>query len=97
VTTLCETYQSQAAARDATEALSASHGPHHDIRLLIGHRWHNIRHQPVVGSGGPVDPTLRSGHSPVLRGRAGKAREAFTAIQIANARGPSPTSSGSTS
>ncbi len=54
--TLCETYPTQAAARDATEAFSASGVPHHNIRLLIGHRLHDIRYEPVGGFGGSVDP-----------------------------------------
>lgn len=56
MTTLCETYPSQAAARDATEAYSTSGVPHHNIRLLIGHPLHDIRHEPVGGFGGPVGP-----------------------------------------
>jgi hypothetical protein len=56
MTTLCETYPSEAAARDATEAFSASSVPHHNIRLLIGYPLHDVRHEPVGGFGGPVDP-----------------------------------------
>jgi hypothetical protein len=56
MTTVCETYPSQAAARDATEAFSASGVPHDNIRLLIGYPFHDIRYEPVGGFGGPVDP-----------------------------------------
>ncbi len=59
--TLCETYSSQAAARHATEALSASGVPHRDIRLLIGHRWQDVRSERVGGFGGPVGPSANVG------------------------------------
>lgn len=56
MTTLCETYPSRAAARDATEAFSTSGIPHHNIRLLIGHPWHDIRYESLGGFGGSLDP-----------------------------------------
>ncbi len=92
---LRETYRSEAAARDATEAFSASRVPHHNIRLLIGYPLHDIRYEPVGGFGARWTPTLPSGDSPVFRGRAGGRREAFTAILISSAKGPSRTLSGS--
>ena len=94
--TLCETYPTQAAVRDATEAFSASGVPHHNIRLLIGHRLHDIRYEPVGGFGGSVDPDAPVGKfsgppRAALAGRGRLLRQSW----ISSARGPSPTSSGS--
>jgi hypothetical protein len=61
MTALCETYSSQAAARQAVEALRTASVPDRDIRLLTGFRYHDVRSEPVGGFAGAVDPTAPVG------------------------------------
>jgi hypothetical protein len=54
--TLCKTYPTDVVAREAAEALRVAGVPGRDIRLLIGSRWHDVRHEPTGGFAGPVGP-----------------------------------------
>jgi hypothetical protein len=54
--TLCKTYPTPDAAREAVEQLQAAGVPAHDIRLLTGGVLHDIRREPVGGFAGPVLP-----------------------------------------
>jgi nucleotide-binding universal stress UspA family protein len=56
VTAVCKTYASEATARDAVDTLTAGGVPRHDIRLLTGHRVHDVRHETVGGFAGAVEP-----------------------------------------
>jgi hypothetical protein len=60
--TLCKTYPTQEAAREAVDALRATGVPACDIRLLIGGTEHDIRREPVGGFAGPVEPRARVGN-----------------------------------
>jgi hypothetical protein len=60
--TLCKTYPTPEAAREAVEQLQSAGVPAHDIRLLIGGVLHDIRREPVGGFAGPVTPETRVGN-----------------------------------
>jgi nucleotide-binding universal stress UspA family protein len=55
-TTVCQTYASEAMARDAVDALTAAGVPRSEIRLLTSHRAHDLRSETVGGVAGAVDP-----------------------------------------
>jgi nucleotide-binding universal stress UspA family protein len=59
--TACTTYPDEAGARHAVQALTAAGVPSRDIRLLIGHRPHDIRREAVGGFAGPVDLSAHVG------------------------------------
>ena len=54
--TLCETYLTIATARRVAAGLHAAGVPEHDIGLLAGSDYHDLRAEGVGGFGGPVDP-----------------------------------------
>jgi hypothetical protein len=60
--TLCKTYPTHEAAREAVEALRATGVPGCDIRLLTGGTEHDIRREPVGGFAGPIEPGARVGN-----------------------------------
>ena len=56
MTTLCNTFPGELAARHAIELLRASGIREQDLTLLIGRRPGDVRRQPVGGFAGPVGP-----------------------------------------
>jgi len=54
--TLCSTYGNPALARSGVEALSGAGVPGRDVRLLLGDRRHDVRHEVVGGFAGPIPP-----------------------------------------
>lgn len=61
MTTLCKAYSNEVKARQAAEALRAAGVPGRDIRILTGHRLHDVREEPAGGFAGPVGPYDRVG------------------------------------
>jgi hypothetical protein len=53
MTTLCETFSAEVAARRAVAALRATGVPARDLRLLTGRRLGDTRQEPVGGYAGP--------------------------------------------
>jgi hypothetical protein len=60
--TLCKTYPTPEAAREAVEQLQAAGIPARDIQLLTGGVEHDIRREPVGGFAGPIVPEARVGN-----------------------------------
>lgn len=60
--TLCKTYPTPEAAREAVEQLQAAGVPAHDIRLLTGGMLHDIRREPVGSFAGTIAPETRVGN-----------------------------------
>jgi hypothetical protein len=60
--TLCKTYPTPEAAREAVEQLRAAGIPEGDIRLLTGGVEHDIRREPVGSFAGEVQPEARVGN-----------------------------------
>jgi hypothetical protein len=60
--TLCKTYPTHEAAREAVEALRATGVPARDIRLLTGGTERDIRLEPIGGFAGSVEPGARVGN-----------------------------------
>jgi hypothetical protein len=60
--TLCKTYATPEAAREAVEQLRAAGIPECDIRLLTGGVEHDIRREPVGRFLGEVQPDERVGN-----------------------------------
>lgn len=56
MTTLCETFPTEAAAREAADTLRARGVPAQDIGVLVGPHYHDVRSERAGGFGGPVDP-----------------------------------------
>ncbi len=56
MTTLYKTYSNEVVARQAAEALRAAGVPGRDIRLLAGHRLHDVRREPVGSFAGTLGP-----------------------------------------
>jgi hypothetical protein len=56
MTTLSNSYPTEAEARRAIEAMRATGPPPDDIRLLVGRRPGDVRREPVGGFAGPVAP-----------------------------------------
>ena len=59
--TLCQTFQSEMAARAAADALRAAGIPEHDIGLLVGAKHHDLRVERAGGFAGPVAPAAPVG------------------------------------
>jgi hypothetical protein len=71
--TLCKTFLSNASALQAAAALSAAAVPARDIGVLIGHRYHGVRTEPVGGFDGPIGaaaPLGKYAGPPRMRWRA---------------------------
>ena len=67
--TLCSTYHDPASARSSVDEFG---GAARNVRLLIGERRHDVRHEIVGGFAGPVPPDARVGtfaSVPRLRGQ----------------------------
>jgi hypothetical protein len=60
--TLCRTYPTPEAAREAVEQLQAEGVPGNDIRLLTGGFEHDIRRETVGGFAGPIPPEAPVGN-----------------------------------
>ena len=60
--TLCKTYPSFEAAREAVEQLQSAGVAGGDIRLLAGGVLHDVRREPVGGFAGPIVPEARVGN-----------------------------------
>jgi hypothetical protein len=58
---LCKTYPGERAARRAIEALTDAGVPARDIRLVIGHRIHDLRRQPAGEFAGTIGPDATVG------------------------------------
>jgi hypothetical protein len=54
--TLCETYLTIAKARRVAAGLHAAGVPEHDIGVIAGSDYHDVRAEGVGGFGGQVDP-----------------------------------------
>jgi hypothetical protein len=76
--TLCKTYPTHDAARDAVEELRATGVPASDIRLVIGGTEHDIRREPVGGFAGRVEPAARVGNYGGALRRRRQSRGAWT-------------------
>jgi hypothetical protein len=70
--TLCKTYPDEVVARRAIQTLRAAGVPAHAIRLLTGHRLHDVRREPVGAFAGTLAPDAPVGtFGNVVRMRAG--------------------------
>ena len=76
--TLCKTYPSRDAAREAVEELEATGVPACDIRVVMGGTEHDIRREPVGGFAGPVGPGARVGNYGGALRRRRQSRGAWT-------------------
>jgi nucleotide-binding universal stress UspA family protein len=68
----CTTYPNEVLARRAVRSLTAAGVAPRDIRLLVGHRMHDVRDQNAGGFAGPVEPSAPVGR---YAGAAGVRRE----------------------
>ena len=96
MTTHCKIFPAEAAARRAVAALRATGVPARDLRVLIGTRLGDPRHQPVGGYAGPFGHAAPVGTfgGGVVRRRQ-RAPAASPAIPTSSAKARSRTSTAS--
>jgi hypothetical protein len=88
--TLCKTYSTEVAARQAVETLRAARVRGQDIRLLTGSQRHDVRREPAGAFAGAVRPDTPSGPTRAACTCAVSALAASPAMPNGSARAPLP-------